>query len=255
MPAYTGTGGKSRLVPPFSGTISRGEGLAEPRLQNRAEAYFSGNPDGGQVVGESDGEADDLHQLPRSVRRGGAVGKECREVEESRHVVSPAEQHVNVARDHERVRRTVLADGEAACAELPDIHARVVHAGGRAFRPVPRRAHHEQPALIGEGQQSAAQRRRGLTLIDRDQRLEPGQGGSGCRGRFEDAIRQAAAAQQVQNLLAGGFIGAGKIRNHADHAQRFEGAPRAALLEERDSRGNRLPGCQRFRVAPRQAAL
>ncbi len=182
MPAYTGTGGKSRLVPPFSGTISRGEGLAEPRLQNRAEAYFSGNPDGGQVVGESDGEADDLHQLPRSVRRGGAVGKECREVEESRHVIGPAEQHVNVARDHERVRGSVLADGEAAFAHPADIHARVVHAGGSALGGAPGGSHHEQPALIGEGQQFAAQRRRGLTLIDADQRFEPGQGGGGRSG-------------------------------------------------------------------------
>ncbi|MGB7759104.1 MAG: hypothetical protein WBL61_04690 [Bryobacteraceae bacterium] len=32
MPAYTGTGGRRRLVPPFSGAISIGEGFIEPRL-------------------------------------------------------------------------------------------------------------------------------------------------------------------------------------------------------------------------------
>ena len=39
---YTGTGGSGRLVPPFSGTISITEGLAEPRLHRRAEAYLPG---------------------------------------------------------------------------------------------------------------------------------------------------------------------------------------------------------------------
>jgi hypothetical protein len=42
MPAYTGTGGRSRLAPPFSGAISSGEGFAEPRLHRRADAYFPG---------------------------------------------------------------------------------------------------------------------------------------------------------------------------------------------------------------------
>src|ERR1035438_8717684 len=42
MPAYTGTGGSRRLVPPFSATISSGEGFAEPILHRRAEAYFPG---------------------------------------------------------------------------------------------------------------------------------------------------------------------------------------------------------------------
>src|ERR1035441_8669791 len=42
MPAYTGTGGRSRLAPPFSGAISNGEGFAEPRLHRRADAYFPG---------------------------------------------------------------------------------------------------------------------------------------------------------------------------------------------------------------------
>src|ERR1017187_2378635 len=86
MPAYTGTGGRSRLAPPFSGAISSGEGFAEPRLHRRADAYFPGTH-GGQVVGEPDGETDDLHQLPRPFRRGGAVRKKRREVEEPRHIV------------------------------------------------------------------------------------------------------------------------------------------------------------------------
>ena len=185
---------------------------------------------------------------------GGRVARDERlDIEIPRQVLGPSQQHVDVARHHERVRCIALGNRELAFPEPADVDPGMRLAGGRAALPLPALAYEQNASLLREIEQPAPQSRGRKLLVHRHQRLEARERSAFRNGLIDDAKRQIAAPDQIEQFRAHHLVCSGEIGNDSHHALRFERGPSPMLLEEGEGIGERLPGPGGARIPGSQA--